>query len=66
MSGPHWIRACVFGWRDQREMAAEALSQIDAIDNQLTNINQFARQYQHVRNNEFAIEGLLRAGMPEK
>lgn len=65
-SGPHWIRACVFGWRDRPDLAAEALAAVERTDCELATIENFAKQYAHVTNNEYAIEGLLRAGMREK
>lgn len=65
-SGPHWVRACVFGWRGEKDAAAEALARLEAVDPELSNLKQFAIQYRHVFNNEHALEGLARAGMRER
>jgi len=61
--GPAWVRACVHGYRGEKDLAAQALGDLRELHREIATIESFVQQYRHVSGNDYAVEGLLRAGM---
>ena len=63
----HWVLASALGWLDRKEEATSVLARFSKIDKgRRDTIAKMRKHYDYIEKFEHALEGLRRAGMPEK